>query len=117
MGAMLFGLTSSTALPLRHTSKNRSTVSPAAVAPSRRDRPIARTISLSHRFGAAERQGMAGVRQIGEGRYEIIAWCQHRLPAVRVDQRPVLQMHVGIADQGVEHQSSNEFPYALRHVE
>ena len=60
-------------------------------------------------FGAAYIQRRLFVRDVRDRRQKIIGGRERRVTPVGIDQRPVLEVHVGIAYQGVEGEPANKF--------
>ena len=60
-------------------------------------------------LGAADVERGLRVRDVRNRRDQIIRRCKRRTMAVGIDHRPVFEVHVGIADQGVEGEPANEF--------
>ena len=58
----------------------------------------------------AETQGERVVGNIRKRCHKIVARREHGRAPVGIEQRPVLEMHVGIADQHGEHEAADEFP-------
>ena len=50
---------------------------------------------------------------IGERRKQVIGRCQQRVSPIRIDQRPVLEVHVAIPDQHRVGEPADQFDHAL----
>ena len=61
-------------------------------------------------LGAADCQRGLAIGNVGDRRYEIIGGGQTCGAFVRVVHRPVLDVHVGIANKRVEHESPDKLP-------
>ena len=65
-------------------------------------------LHLRKDLGAAKGQRQAIVRDVGDGAHQVIRRSESGHPAIRIDERPILHVRVGIANQHVEHQPLRE---------
>src|SRR5438876_1174157 len=49
------------------------------------------------------------VWHVCDGADEIVGWSELRRPPVRIDERPVLEVGITVADESIEHEAAHEF--------